>query len=110
MSRLLEARQNKVLSRLRGVVNYHKFQKDKNMVEKIISPFDVQMRNEDVYEFIQSDWASEQREKLISTDWSSQEWSKEELYDASAYIACLLVSKTAKLQKVVANVQWCHLA
>ena len=101
---------NKVLNRLRGLVNnYHKSQKDKNIIEKIISLFDVQMSKEEVYRFIQPDWLYEQREKLIFPDWSTRDWTKEELYHASAYIACLLISKTAKQQKVVANVQWCHL-
>ena len=31
------------------------------------------------------------------------------MYDASAYIAMLLISKTAKQQKVIANLQWQHI-
>ena len=86
----------------------NKAQKDRNIVAKIVSPFDIMMSKEEVYDFIQSNWVAEQREHLLSPGWHNYEWSQDELYDASAYIAMLLISKTAKWQKVIANLQWQH--
>ena len=100
---------DKVLTRLRPLVNsMNKAQKDRNIVAKIISPFNVMMSKEEVYDFIQSNWVAEQRARLLSPGWNNYEWSQDELYDALAYIAMLLISKTAKQQKVIANLQWQH--
>ena len=100
---------DKVLTHLHPLVNnMSRAQKDRNIVAKIVSPFNVMMSKEEVYDFIQSNWVAEQRECLMSPGWNNREWSQEELYDASSYIAMLLISRTAKRQKVIANLQGQH--
>ena len=65
---------DKLLTHLHPLVNnMRKAQKDRNIVQKIVSPFDVMMLKEEVYDFIPSNRVAEQRAHLTSPRWENYE-------------------------------------